>query len=345
MERKKSVVTNQCTTGTLSVFFIALVSSMLMSMSIQQVSGLSQNSRTTPTRRSVLRTIISSTVPISTLVTATTTTLSPLAAEAKEKMSIADRLDATELTVPPPSRATELNGVDNLYYPSWLSGTWDVTQTLIAASTPLGLKFIGGPNGSEAIAAESFKEQTKQMNVPVKLQLRFVTTKFGVAEDRIFNTRERLDSFAGRKVVSSIEYSNVGGSNRQSALALGGSEDTPLQTTFVRFKGPAAQKTFVLGHRSESYTDSESDPDKLKFAASESLRSIFALTNQNTAPPVTTDSENIWVFEKDKGDDDTIVARLRLASYLNAQSDSLYFDAKNRSVSFADYKLTFKRAA
>ena len=113
----------------------------------------------------------------------------------------------------------------------------------------------------------------------------------------------------------------------------------------VRFKGPAAQKTFVLGHRSESYTDSESDPDKLKFAASESLRSIFALTNQNTAPPVTTDSENIWVFEKDKGDDDTIVARLRLASYLNAQSDSLYFDAKNRSVSFADYKLTFKRAA
>ena len=111
MERKKSVVTNQCTTGTLSVFFIALVSSMLMSMSIQQVSGLSQNSRTTPTRRSVLRTIISSTVPISTLVTATTTTLSPLAAEAKEKMSIADRLDATELTMPPPSRATELNGV------------------------------------------------------------------------------------------------------------------------------------------------------------------------------------------------------------------------------------------
>lgn len=176
---------------------------------------------------------------------------------------------------------------DNLYYPSWLSGTWDVTQTLIAASTPLGLKFIGGPNGSEAIAAESFKEQTKQMNVPVKLQLRFVTTKFGVAEDRIFNTRERLDGFAGRKVVSSIEYcklqtientcstsvivvlcisvpvprehvmftrcvhvshtyvsflpsffcywvfilANVGGSNRQSVLALGGSEDTPLQTT------------------------------------------------------------------------------------------------------------------
>jgi len=216
-----------------------------------------------------------------------------------------------------------------------MEGTWDVTQTLVNASTPLGLKYIGGPAGSEAIAAESFKEQKKQLNVPVSLKLRFVKTKFGVAEDRLFDTKQRLDNFAGRSVVSTVEYANVGGSNRPSVLAMGGGEDDPLQTTVVRFKGPAAQKTFLLSH-GEEY-----DPNTNTFATFESLRSIFALTNQNTAPPVTTDSENIWVFEKI--DENNIKARLRLASYLNAQSDSLYFDAKNRAVSFADYTLTMTR--
>jgi hypothetical protein len=305
-----------------------IVGSLLLpfvpSLGFSHHDAVSQN---VMTRRIVLDTLVK-TVPIFTMAAS---------AQAKDKMTIAGRIDAKELTMPPASRASELNGVDNLYYPSWLSGTWDVTQTLVDASTPLGLKFIGGPAGSEAIAAESFKEQQKQLNVPVSLKFRFVDTKFGVAEDRIFNTRQRLDNFAGRSVVSSVEYANVGGSNRASALAMGGSEDTPLQTTLVYFKGPVAQKTFVLGHGVEN------DPDSNTFAAYESLRSIFALTNQNTAPPITTDSENLWVYQK--VDNDTISARLRIASYLNAQSDSLYFDAKNKAVSFADYTLSLKRVA
>lgn len=105
----------------------------------------------------------------------------------------------------------------------------------------------------------------------------------------------------------------------------------------VRFKGPAAQKTFLLSH-GEEYDENDSK----KFAAYETLRSIFALTNQNSAPPVTTDSESIWLFEKI--DNDNIRARLRIASYLNAQSDSLYFDAKNRAVAFADYSILMKRS-
>jgi len=45
----------------------------------------------------------------------------------------------------------------------------------------------------------------------------------------------------------------------------------------VRFKGPAAQKSFLLSH-GEEYVDGDSN----KFAAYETLRSIFALTNQNS---------------------------------------------------------------
>ena len=304
--------------------FIAL---MMRSTTILGLSLLHEKQHKLKTRRSAIHTMIS-TGPL--LVTG-------FVAQAKDKMTISDRINAKELTMQPPSRTSELNGIDNLYYPSWLCGTWDVTQTLVDASTPLGLKYIGGPAGSETIATESFKEQQKQLNIPVSLQFRFVDTKFGIAEDRLFNTKQRLDSFAGRSVVSSVEYANVGGSNRASVMAMGGSQDTPLQTTLVYFKGPAAQKTFLVGHGAEE------DSNTNTFAAYESLRSIFALTNQNTAPPVTTDSEAIWIYHKI--DDNTISAKLRIASYLNAQSDSLYFEARNRAVSFADYTLSLKRVA
>ena len=110
----------------------------------------------------------------------------------------------------------------------------------------------------------------------------------------------------------------------------------------MRFKGPAAQKTFLVAHgEDKDNAEDTSTHNQNKFAAFELLRSIFALTNQNTAPPITTDTELIWSFERI--DERNVNARLRIASYLNAQSDSLYFDAKNRAVSFADYTLTMKR--
>ena len=71
------------------------------------------------------------------------------------------------------------------------------------------------------------------------------------------------------------------------------------------------------------------------------MRSIFALTNTNTAPPITTDVEYIWKF--DKIDDNALKAKLRIAEYLNAQSDVLYFDARQRAVSLQDYTLDLKR--
>jgi hypothetical protein len=232
--------------------------------------------------------------------------------------------------------ATELNGVDNLYFPSFMAGEWSVKQTLTGISTPLGLKFVGGPNALESIAEKSIAETRSKLNQPVQLRLQYIPTKWGVAEDRLFNARSRLDGFAGKSVVASVEYANVGGSNRQSVLALGGTEEDPLQTTVVRFKGPAAQKTFVVSHGSEQLSDTQ-------WAGYELDRSIFALTNQNTAPPLTTDSELIWYLER--VDKDHVKAKLRIAGYLNAQSDMLYFDARNRAVSLQDYVLDMERVS
>lgn len=266
--------------------------------------------------------------------TSATVALSTLPYAAVGATSIASRLSSDNISIPSPSYATELNGVDNLYFPNFMEGAWAVTQTLVNVSTPLGLKYVGGPNGLERIAAETMAEASKQVGKPVNLKLRFVGTRWGVAEDRIYNTKQRLDAFAGRSVVSSVEYSNVSGSNRASVLAMGGTEEDPLQTTFVRFKGPAAQKTFVVSHGSQALSDSQ-------WVAYELDRGIFALTNQNTAPPLTTDSEIIWMLEK--RDDDYVQGKLRIAGYLNPNSDVLYFDARQRAVSIQDYTMDFKR--
>jgi hypothetical protein len=82
---------------------------------------------------------------------------------------IAGRLESTSLVLPPPSSASELNGIDNTYYPDWLEGEWDVTQTLVDAQAPLGLKFVGGPNGLVDIAEKTMKEAKSKVSTVVAL--------------------------------------------------------------------------------------------------------------------------------------------------------------------------------
>ncbi|CAB9498103.1 expressed unknown protein [Seminavis robusta] len=272
---------------------------------------------------------------------ATTAGVSP--SSAATSTSYSERLEQDKLNLPAPSYASELNGVDNTYFPPFLAGTWNVTQTLVSVKTPLGIQFAGGPNGDIQIAQSSIDQMiTQQLDKPVQLQLRYIPTKWGVAEDRLFNTRQRLDAFAGRAVVASVEYANVGGSNRASVLAMGGQDTDPLQTTMIRFKGPAAQKTFVVSHGSSS-TSSLSDSSV--WSGYELQRSIFALTNQNTAPPITTDSELIWEFQPTTTSDTIVQGRLRIAEYLNAQNDKLYFEAGKRAVTLQDYTLVMTKVS
>ena len=75
--------------------------------------------------------------------------------------------------------------------------------------------------------------------------------------------------------------------------------------------------------------------------AYEVQRSIFALTNQSTRPPITTDSEYIWKWERVT--DDRIRGTLRVAGYLSPQNDKLYFETRNRAVSYQDYTLEMIR--
>jgi hypothetical protein len=258
--------------------------------------------------------------------------------EDRFEQSLLKQPSLTGVTTP----SSTLYGVDNLYYPDFMAGAWEVTQTLVNVETPIGLVYLGGPNGSLEIAEKSMAETKRQLNVPVSLELRYSKTKWGVAEDRVWNTPERLNKFAGRTVVAATSYANVGASNRAAVLALGGTENDPLQTVYVRFKGPAAQKSFMTFHRTTN--ENTKDSSTMTWYGSEGQRSIFALTNESTAPPIFTDSELLWKLERVDADNDSHVrGRLRIVGYLNALSDKLYFDARNRAVSIQDYTLDMKR--
>ena len=276
-------------------------------------------------------------VPASVVATAILSTPPAYATATTSSSSYANRFESDILQFPPitagvPSRES---GHENLYFPAWMEGEWNAKQTLISTKAPLGLKFIGGPQADVNIAKKTMDEQEKRINEEVNLKLRFINTKFGVVEDRAFNLKSRLNAFAGKEVVANVEYADVKDCNRASVLAAGGKETDPLSTTLVYFKGPAAQKTFLISH-------GEDPLDNDTWFGYETLRSIFALTNQSTAPPVTTDQEAIYSFTR--VDNDRIEGRLRLAGYLNPQADTLYFDAKQRAVSLTDYTLSLKRA-
>ena len=69
---------------------------------------------------------------------------------------LAGRFESLDLAQPEPDRGrNELSGVANLYFPPWMRGTWNVSQTLTRVEAPLGLKFIGGVRTSPSRSSRS----------------------------------------------------------------------------------------------------------------------------------------------------------------------------------------------
>jgi hypothetical protein len=346
----------------------------------------------------------------------TTTMMSNTAYAASPTLSNTPTTDLSQrlqtLTLQQPTiGTTTYNSVGNdmTVYPYYMEGTWDVTQTLIRVETPMGLQYAGGPNGILDIARKSIQESQSQLGKPVHLQLRYIqcrpkqlntkstnapwkSTTDGsgdvvVLEDRLYNTRQRLNQFAGTAVVANVQYADTQGSNQNTMNALYECTTTteinaaiPLTTTLTYFKGPAAQKVFVLGHHNvravpkESYdtttmaslcSSSSSAPAATgatslpAWTGYEYQRSIFALTNGSTAPPITTDTELIFQYTPIMMDCtaststtmtttassppiNCIRGKLRIVGYLNP-NDKYYFDVQNRAVTIQDYTLDMKR--
>jgi len=248
---------------------------------------------------------------------------------------------------------TSSNGLyDDLFYPLWMSGEWDVYQTLTNFQAPLGKKFLSGPSGLRPDVADATINQQQSLigKTVGPIRLRFVMVDLKekkilsssdssnnsvVVEDRLNNLRTRANAFAGKDIVKTIEYVEIGGAN---ALNYG---EAPLPTTLLRYKGPGIQKTFSNNRESEI-----ENVEGEVWTGFESTRTIFARKDIDL-PPVVSDTEAITQLKKplvddlsSNGKDVVVLGKLRLAGYLNP-NDALYFEARQRAVTLSDYDLKF----
>lgn len=219
-------------------------------------------------------------------------------------------------------------GPDDLYYPSWMEGRWRVEQTLQGYAAPLGKPYLA--NGQSAVAEKVLAEQQSQLGKPVTFELRYIRTqRNNIVEDRAFNTRAKLDAFAGRDVVKGVEYVDVPDNTRESAMQGGNGAEDPLRTVVVNFKG-AVQKIFITALQFETAADGD------VWRGLASTRTLFAAPGAGYNP-LTVDEEVVTALKRSAG---SVTGRLRLLGFLNP-NDQLFFKAGNRAVSIADYSLKF----
>lgn len=271
------------------------------------------------------------------------------------------RLEAPQLQEP----AVAPSGARPPALPAWIAGAWRCRQTLRAFATPQGVQFLGAAGRPISEAEASAAETRSKIGSTVELDLRYLsgddggsafevgisTSSFShpipapahpshplvqprppltpPSQDRPFNTRSRLDAFAGRRVVSSC--------------ALCAEAGQAVACVTVEFRGPASQKTITnsarLGVGSGGQTPA--------FALSELSRAVFSRRLQpgdtRNFPPILTDQETILLLQP-SADGATATGRLRLVSYLQPL-DQLYFAAGKRAVAISDYALELQRLA
>ena len=177
----------------------------------------------------------------------------------------------------------DMGNQQDIEYPFWLEGTWQVTSVLEEFKAPLGNKFLGG--SSSNINDRSAAEATAQKGKEISYMLRFEKLPDGkVREDRLFNQQQRLDAFANRNVVKKILY-----------VAIDRGQKTRELNTLVYFAGGLVGKTFSTRRRFEV-------PDPQTFVAAENTRQLYARKCEQTVeskvcpPPISTDQEAVTLF-------------------------------------------------
>jgi len=159
-------------------------------------------------------------------------------ATAAPATTIADRLSMPVLQQPGVKQPSLFGGqasfYADLFFPTWMQGEWQATSTLTGFEAPLGPKFLAGPSGSRLDVAEAtIRQQQSKIGSsigPYPLKWLSIHPPFSnsadskktyVVEDRAFNTKSRLNAFAGRTVRSCIAFVGRGrGRERGSGNAI-----------------------------------------------------------------------------------------------------------------------------
>lgn len=238
-----------------------------------------------------------------------------------------------------PLQQTNPFAAQELYYPSFLFGSWDVTTTLKEKIYPFGRDF----SPSKSLIEGSPRNREEKVGDDASFQLHFfskiedttVNLNIGVPEskiiaDRAFNAKSMSRGYRQLTPVEEVQWDYI---------------KDPTRLTFRFGAAPLADDMRPLGQRrGEVYLtarQSEIFPDGTAFCASERSRSV------TLAPGavITSDQETITEFRRI--DKNTVEALSRIAVYLtpnpNSREGVLWQQVGGKAVAFFDYTWVMKR--
>ena len=212
----------------------------------------------------------------------------------------------------------------DLYYPNWMSGTWQVRSTLVDLAAPLAPRVI----------TPGFEASQKLLQKPVTFVVRFgpapvilesvgrspfpvgtiSPSKTQIVADRTYNGMSLATALLGQDVVQSIKI-DPRSPNRQIAL----------------FQNGQRLVTQISDRGAETPSDSE-------FVSSELYQQFFSSEAQVYLNQV----ENTIAYHLKSIDPPSIEADQVTAIYLSPQ-DPDYFKAKAQPVTLYRYRLQFEK--
>ncbi len=214
--------------------------------------------------------------------------------------NLADRIGAFPdwRTKPPTERAT-----GDVFYPSWIAGTWRVKSTLIDLVAPL----------APEIVTPGFESNRSLINQPIEFDVRFIqqSTQHVIA-DRAFNGLNIARAYLGDRAVLAVKV-DPNSPNRQITLLR---DDRALTSTITdrAIETPA--------------------PDQ--FITSELFQQVF----RGAAQPYLNQVETTTKYHYSLNKKPPIEADQITAIYLSPQ-DPNYFQSRNTPVALYRYRLEF----
>ena len=242
-------------------------------------------------------------------------------------------------TAPPPVGASLLRrrigerrvdaidiGVDrrDIYYPSYMRGTWDAKSTTVSVDAPCGEALFGGPAALAKARAD--------VGVAVKYAATWIeNVDGGTVADRPRNVRSLVDATLGAGAVT-------------FAQTEGGFDPNNLQ---FRIEPPGTTQAFAASLRitqrlyaaGDKTTDAPASYDTL-----ECVRQALSSERSVLRPPSVKDVETICLYERKAPD--YVVAYQRTATFLfpSDQLSAALADAANgRAVDVRTYRVEYVR--
>ena len=217
----------------------------------------------------------------------------------------------------PPVQAVVKN--EDLIYPDWMEGTWNVTSTLVDLVAPL----------APDIVTPGFESNRQYLNKPITFPVRFVKEKISYFG---FPIGTQNSAFSTQKVVADRAFNglNIGRATLgdRAILSVRTDPDNPnRQITLLR--GNLQLISLVTSRASET-------PNPEEFIATEITQQLFSDSDRVYLNEV----ETTTAYHRTEKSDLPIVADQITAIYLSPQ-DPDYFAAAGKPISLYRYRLEF----